>query len=217
MRQPSGRARRPEGTEQNLAWSALIVVASVLGGLAAADVTHESTRVALLFSLLVAAIMVVALYQGLVDQRRSLNEQRGGLGPGGPVADPARAITGGGHRLSTETAPPRRQPVLPVQPGVVQLVQRADSGAWWEGHTADRSARPTGSAPAPRAADLSQFLDKALIAQCPNCGAFRIDVDSRRAAELAFGCQECRYQWTWQPGHPWPAIQVRPSARGPHR
>jgi hypothetical protein len=61
--------------------------------------------------------------------------------------------------------------------------------------------------------DLSQFLDRALIAQCPRCGAFGVDVDNR-AAEWLFACQECRQRWTWRPGTAWPAVQIRPETRG---
>jgi hypothetical protein len=59
---------------------------------------------------------------------------------------------------------------------------------------------------------LSDFLDQALIAQCPRCGSFRVGADNR-AAEWLFGCEECGQRWTWQPGSPWPAVQVRPNAR----
>ncbi len=223
------RMREPESRGADLAWSVLLVVASVLGGLAAADITHESSVVAVLFSLIVGAIMVVVLYSGLLDQRNPAAQRRAGPpaghGPGGPA--PGHALPPAGGRLPGEATVPlgprddahageRATLDPPVQPAAVRLVQSQAGGDWWEEHVAARShGRPgRGSAQAgPRKVDLSQFLDQAHIAQCPNCAAFRVDVDNR-AAEWLFGCQQCGQRWTWQPGTPWPAIHVRPDARG---
>src|SRR5271170_1160827 len=134
MSQPPGRSREPADKRADLVWSALFLVASVLGGLAAAKVTGKSGYLAVGMSVLVAAAMIVALYLGLIDRTDE---------PGGHVA-------GSGGHLSTEnpgayipraTVPradarpdQRPAPDQPVQPGVVQLVQQPSGGqAWWAG------------------------------------------------------------------------------------
>jgi hypothetical protein len=213
--------RRADGQGSDLAWAVLFVVASVIGGLAAADITHESPFVALGCSLLVAAIMVAAMYRGLLDRtsppdnrqarRPYVDERRPPALPAGQgwaASHPAVPDPPGGPRPARPPAPD-----VPVQPGLVRLVQPGASGAWWEGQTA-AGAGPQEPAPAAvPPADLSKFIDKVLIAQCPNCGAFGVDVNDQ-APELIFGCQECRHRWTWQPGQPWPVLRVRPSVRG---
>jgi hypothetical protein len=233
MSAPPGRmgTGRPEDQGPNLAWSALFVVASLLGGLAAADIAHVSAVVTVLVSLLVAVVMVILLYMGLLGQTRAGSP--GGLGDV-PVGHRAGSPAGGQHRHGAEMPPglpgqsvhsqprqagagPQTEPGVPARP-VARLVQpppggQSDGEAWWQGHVADRAPERTGSQPAPRAVSLSHFIDRAQIAQCPRCGAFRIDVDDR-ASEWLFECRECRQRWTWQPGTPWPDIQVRPEARG---
>jgi len=229
MSAPSGRmgAGSPEDQGPNLAWSALFVVASLLGGLAAADIAHVSALITVLISLLVAVVAVIVLYMGLLDQTRV--GPPGGLGEA-PVGHRAGNPGGGQHRHGAEVpaalpVPPVQSPrqagppaerELPAKP-VVRLVQPQSGGQsggeWWEGHVAARPGERTGPKPVPRTVSLSQFIDRAQIAQCPRCCAFRIDVDDR-AAELLFECRECRQRWTWQPGTPWPDIQVRPEARG---
>jgi hypothetical protein len=64
----------------------------------------------------------------------------------------------------------------------------------------------------PRAADLSEFLGQVVIAQCPHCGAFRIDADTQ-SQDWLFACCGCAYQWSWRPGTPWPEVHVRPAER----
>lgn len=235
MSWPPGSGRmgtgRPEDQGPNLAWSALFVVASVVGGLAAADVAHESAIIAVLFSLLVAAIMVILLYQGMLDGDPDPGRPSVPAAPGaGPAPGQARdmpaghRVAGGQHRYDSSRddfrdgmRPVAEPPTEPVRQGVVRVVQSQpggnSGGGWWEGHA---TARPSGrgaSPAAPRKVDLTQFLDQALIAQCPRCGSFRVDVDNR-ASEWLFRCQECGQGWPWEPGTPWPAIQVRPEVRG---
>jgi hypothetical protein len=224
----------PEDSRTNLAWSALFVVASVFGGLAAADITHESSLIAVLFSLLVAIIMVILLYQGFLDERPGAERRLGGehrtaplprQEPAGVPAGQGRGAPLGGagagmHRSGGDGSQvsPRRAAESPVQPGVVKVVQPSGGGEWWQSHVAATSPAPRsgpGAQPASRQrkVDLSQFLDQALIAQCPRCGAFAVDVDNR-GPEWLFACLECPQRWTWQPGTPWPGVQVRPEARG---
>src|SRR5215831_14238068 len=68
----------------NLLWSALFVAASLVGGLAAAELTHLHAWIAVLFSLLVALVMVILLYMGLLDDTRSGSHgAQGGEAPRG--------------------------------------------------------------------------------------------------------------------------------------
>jgi hypothetical protein len=95
----------------------------------------------------------------------------------------------------------------------------ADQGArnWWRAAAAPPPSPEDRGAPAP---DLSTYLDpavtarldSAVIAQCPRCGAFELDIDRDRDP-WAFGCQACDHTWTWRPGTPWPAVRVAPRLR----
>jgi hypothetical protein len=218
VRQPSNSGRDPASKDSNLAWSALFVVAAVVGGLAAADITHESALIAVAFSLLVAAVLVIALYRGLLDRAEPVGDRDDRpvwSRPGPPVinggAEPGGYEAGGPRDRRRQEHQGALDPV--VQPGVVRLVQPDSAGgAWWEAHAPASPATRAAQSPGPGKVDLSQFLDQAVIAQCPNCGSFRIDVDNR-AAKWLFGCRECRKRWAWEPGNPWPPIQVRPDAR----
>jgi hypothetical protein len=228
-RQPAPVARDSSPSQRNLAWFALFVVASVVGGLAAAAIEHVSALEAAGLSLIVAAVAAFALYAGLLDDDRA-----GPARLAGPPADRPMSVSPSAGfsptmpmhpSLTPPTSPtptpagsPRPAPSADsVQPGVVQLLHAEPSGgAWW------RAARPatgpggsagqdTGAA-GPRPANLADFLDHAVIAQCPRCGSFRVGADSQ-AADWRFGCQECGQRWSWRPGSPWPPVQVRPAER----
>jgi hypothetical protein len=212
---PGLRGRGPD-----LAWSAALVVASVVGGLAAADITQEPTGWAVLISLVVAAVAVFALFQGWLGEIRPAYGPPAGQGqPAGPPAG-QRGPGGPGHPGAPRAFPGSPESVLDeerteqyesVQPTLVRVVQQPGSGAWWEG----QPPRPAGPAarPVSRRVELAQFLGQAVIAQCPNCGSFHVDFRNE-AEPWVFWCGECRQQWPWQPGTPWPAIAVRPNARG---
>jgi hypothetical protein len=211
--QPSGRG--PDSrTGANLLWAVAFIAAALVGGLAAADLAHVSTAVAVGCSVGVGLLAAVAAYRGLLDQALPGSERR----PGGlPESGPSRAGPVPSRTWSSSGADQRPGPAIdpPAQQGVVRLVQ-ADQGhgAWWEQGVTDAPASQTVPAGGPPRADLSQYLDQALIAQCPNCGSFRVDVDSR-TAPWRFGCLECRKSWPWEPGQPWPTINVRPNERRP--
>ena len=68
---------------------------------------------------------------------------------------------------------------------------------------AGKGLPPRGSRPGP------SLQAEAVIAQCPQCGGFRMD-SSAKPGNWQFACHECRHQWNWQPGTPWPEVQVRP-------
>jgi len=214
------RGLRDRGPD--LIWSAALAVASLVGGLAAADLTGESTLAAVVVSLVVAAIGVFALYQGWLDNIRPAYGQHavppGSHGPRagqGPPGGPGYAAGLGAFR-PPQDGDPDDQGIAqydPVQPGLVRVVQQPGGVPWWEEHARLRPGGRVARTAGPRRVDLSQFLGQALIAQCPNCGSFHVDFRNQ-AEPWAFWCADCRQQWTWQPGDPWPAIAVRPRARG---
>jgi len=83
---------------------------------------------------------------------------------------------------------------------------------------AAQSLLAAGNAPAPApsagakrapAPDLSTYLASTFIAQCPRCGAFRLDI-RRGRSDWNFRCEACENTWTWQPGTPWPPVRVMP-------
>jgi hypothetical protein len=187
----------------------------LVGGLAAAAITDKShiTVTPVLLSLAVAAVAVVALYFGLFDDKQPSSLQQVTAPGGYRVPDiPPRAPMPMNMPDGPRDVPRPVPPPEPVRPAVVRVLSDPGAPGWWQGQ---RSAGPArrGAPPAgPRSVPLSEFLDQALIAQCPRCGSFQVGVDNR-PAEWHFGCEECGLRWTWQPGSPWPAVQVRPNAR----
>lgn len=222
----SGHRAREEPVSQgkygNTIWGAVYVLASLAGGLAAGELTHESVGWAIGISLLIAAGTVAALMSGVLGDDRpeaGRSFQRPGapmspppLGPPATQPQPGWPQASSGHAHGFTTPPGE-----PVQPGMVRLLQverPASGGAWWEksGGAAAQVA-VSSRANERRPVDLSEFLGQAEIAQCPRCGSFRIDARTA-AAEWQFRCQECGYQWAWLPGSPWPSVQSRPGLRG---
>ena len=95
---------------------------------------------------------------------------------------------------------------IPSQPG---SAERPDA-PWWD--SAQGAPAPSPGAKRAPAPDLSTYLASTFIAQCPRCGAFRLDI--RRAPNgWDFRCEACEYTWTWQPGTPWPPVRVMPRGR----
>jgi hypothetical protein len=149
---------------------------------------------------------------------------RPGLGPEpvpGPGWDTSEAPrTSGPVSTVGPTGPVSREPgetavqllPLPSQGGGNSRDGAAAGGpSWWD---AAQGAPPAPSAGAQRtpAPDLSTYLASTFIAQCPRCGAFRLDI-GRAASGWDFRCESCEYVWTWQPGTPWPPVRVMPGRR----
>jgi len=214
MSRPGGPGGREE-RRRELVWSALFLLASVVGGLAAADIAHVSAYIALIVSVLITAVLTLLMHYGLLNLSRNDNADHTGQHAGGH----------GTHVLGVRPNPfppdtdPDRQPLPSGQPdqAAVRLMQQSapDTPSWWNPkQTAPATAVPpaTAAAEVPVAPKLSSYMDSALIAQCPNCGSFRIDAD-QVAPQWRFRCRECQQIWTWLPGHPWPPIQVRPYLR----
>jgi hypothetical protein len=128
-------------------------------------------------------------------------------GPDPTVPIPAEpdGQAGGGPPAGTETVVQLLP--LPPQPGTAE----PPDAPWWD---SAQGAPPPPSAGAKRAPapDLSTYLASTFIAQCPRCGAFRLDIRQARNG-WDFRCESCGYTWTWQPGTPWPPVRVMPRGR----
>ena len=97
---------------------------------------------------------------------------------------------------------------LPHQPGEET---RAADAPWWDPApgTAPQPSQGAKRAPAP---DLTTYLASTFIAQCPRCGAFRLDIRQAKNA-WDFRCEACEYTWAWRPGTAWPPVRVMPGRR----
>ena len=126
-------------------------------------------------------------------------------GPAGPGPGEPDGQIPAAHETVVQLLP------LPSQPGGAAGAGPPPDAPWWD---SPQGAPPSPSAGAKRAPapDLSTYLASTFIAQCPRCGAFRLDI--RRARNgWDFRCESCEYTWTWQPGTPWPPVRVMPGGR----
>jgi hypothetical protein len=190
----------PSGPAQ-FGWALLVIAAALIGGLAAATLVHASLIIAVIVSVVAGGIGVMILFRS-------------------PARSPE--LTAGGRQEDADTgrfpvsrrpAPPASQaaPAVQLLPLAPQPGKAAGSGPpdapWW--NSAQGAPLPSAGAKRAPAPDLSTYLASTFIAQCPRCGAFRLDI--RRARNgLDFRCESCDYTWTWQPGTPWPPVRVMP-------
>jgi hypothetical protein len=226
-----GRRRRgpePAGSgPAQLGWAALVIAAALIGGLAAATLVHASVVIAVIVSVVVGGVALLVAF-------------RWPARPPDPTAPQAvrPAAFAAGPPDPVAPDPVARDPVAPdpVAPGsaawrppegdgqaqetVVQLLPlpqqpgrpRPPDAPWWDAAQGTPSPSPGAKrAPAP---DLSTYLAATFIAQCPRCGAFRLDIHRARNS-WDFRCESCGYTWTWQPGTPWPPVRVKPRERPP--
>jgi hypothetical protein len=207
-------------------WALVVIVAALIGGLAADRLGHASILIAVIVSLVAGALGVLVLFRS--PARPS------GLTSGNPEDDETRGFSVPQHRHAPTL--PRPQParraaapaaVPPVaapadgSPGgsgtVVELLPvsgqaGAPDAPWWD--SAQGTPAPSAGAKRAPAPDLSTYLASTFIAQCPRCGAFRLD--HRRARDgWDFRCEACDHVWTWQPGTPWPPVRVMPGGGRP--
>jgi hypothetical protein len=58
-------------------------------------------------------------------------------------------------------------------------------------------------------------VDRAVVAQCPRCGDFRLDL-KQDGDSCAFHCRNpnCGHRWKWRAGTPWPTTVVRRNLTG---
>jgi hypothetical protein len=193
-----------EPTPPSLAWALLVIAAALVGGLAAAALVHTS--------LIIAVIVAVVLGGIAVAVFRS---------PSQPLSRPVPAPAAERPPAERPTPTPAPAPARGPAGTVVELLpvpggnnSRSAGPSWWD--AAAGAAPPPASSAAQRAPapDLSTYMASTFIAQCPRCGAFRLD--SRRAQNgWDFRCESCAYTWAWQPGAPWPPIRVMPGRRRP--
>jgi hypothetical protein len=180
------------GRRLDVPWSVLVVVASAVGGLAAAAVSHVSVAVALIVAILTAAGLLIGSHRlgPLFDS--------GTDRPARPARPPPAARTFRDPGTGTQAGPaagpsaagPAPGPAGPVtdpadRPGpssAVRLMQPSPvsgDAPWWE----KSAALPVVAAEPGAAPPLSSYLDSALIAQCPRCGWFGIDAQQGLAQQ----------------------------------
>ena len=214
---PDARGPQPNGPPPVL-WALLVVAAALVGGLAAAALVHVSLVIAVIVGV-VAGGLAVAVFRssGRPAQWAPADPpaawppaDRDGTSVARPRPAPADAAR------PTPTIPVSPVPaetvvqLLPAQPGRGHQRRGADQD-WWN---APQGASPPPSSHAERkpAPDLSSYLGSTLIAQCPRCGAFRLDFRRARSG-WDFRCESCGNVWTWQPDSPWPVVRVAPRRR----
>ena len=205
-----------------LGWALVVIAAALIGGLAAAALVHASLVVAVVVSVVIGAIGAVVVLRSPARD---------------PELTSPRTTTMPRAQARRAAPPPESYPPDPVAPGATVPVPAAPGGLNRGGApavnetvvqllplTPPGSAGPAGSpwwdsgrgAPAPSARamrvpapDLSTYLASTFIAQCPRCGAFRLDIRRARSA-WDFRCEVCSHTWSWQPGTPWPPVRVIP-------
>jgi hypothetical protein len=101
--------------------------------------------------------------------------------------------------------------LLPLQAPPGANNSRPAGQSWWDA-AAGAPPPPSSAAQRAPAPDLSTYLASTFIAQCPRCGAFRLDAQ-RAPNGWDFHCESCEYIWAWQPGTPWPPVRVMPGRR----
>jgi len=163
----------------------------------------------------------------------------GGAGYGGTgyVGAGYGTVQPGRHRQPTgqqsvPQAPPSTEPAKLVLPLAGPDASGSAPRQWWNERRAGAApsgtaagAAPLGTGQADRneaspgrgipAPPLSSYdATSALIAQCPRCGEFRLDV-SASPPGYAFRCVAgCGNSWVWTPGTPWPPVVVRRNLSG---
>jgi hypothetical protein len=232
----STHGRRASGSAglAQFGWAVLVIAMALIGGLAAATLVNASLVIAVIVSVVIGAIGAVVVFRSpargpeLAAAPRTATMPRaqpraGGLSraaappesypgesyPPDPVAPatvqaPAPARSRGADGLNRGGAPA-------VNETVVQMLPLGTEGStdapWWDSaHPAPAPSAGAKRAPAP---DLSTYLASTFIAQCPRCGAFRLDIRRARSG-WDFRCEACENTWTWQPGTPWPPVRVMP-------
>jgi hypothetical protein len=209
-----------------------VIAAAVIGGLAAATLVHASVVVAVIVSVVVGGIGVLALFRSpgrspeLPDGQgrypatrreaptapgsraaRSASYPPDPVAPGAPSAPPPTAAGPAVRDGQGRDGPPASNET------VVQLLPLPSQPGgpdvpWWDSAQGAPPSPSPGAKRAP-APDLSTYMAATFIAQCPRCGGFRLDIGRGRNA-WDFRCESCEYTWTWQPGTSWPPVRVVP-------
>lgn len=197
-----------EPTPPSLAWALLVIAAALVGGLAAADLAHTSLIIAVIVAVVLGGI-AVAVFRSPSQLPSRPAGARPAERPGdAPAAErPARAP-------APAPAPAPSSTVVELLPVPGGNNSRQAGPSWWDAAAGAPPPPPSSAAQRAPAPDLSSYMASTFIAQCPRCGAFRLD--SRRAPNgYEFRCEACAYTWAWQPGAPWPPVRVMPGRRRP--
>ena len=225
-RRPGREAGPARPGPSRFGWALLVIAAALIGGLAAAALVHASLVIAVVVSVVIGAIGAAVMFRSPA-RGPELTSSRTTTMPRAPVRRAAPPL----ESYPPDPVAPATAPV-PVQAGpdaadglnrgsppavnetVVQLLPLSPPGTagpadapWWDSaQPAPASSAGAKRAPAP---DLATYLASTFIAQCPRCGAFRLDI--RRASSVwDFRCEVCGHTWSWQPGTPWPPVRVMP-------
>jgi len=234
----SAHGRRKPGPEPapalsgpaRLGWALLVIAAALIGGLAAAFLVDASLVIAVVVSVVIGAIGVLVLFRTPARSPEPTASYPATMPrvqppraapppesyPPDPVA-PAPSPTGqaspsagpgpGPDGLNRGGAPAVNETVVQLLPLTPPGSAGAADAPWWDSaHPAPAPSAGAKRAPAP---DLSTYLASTFIAQCPRCGAFRLDIKQARSA-WDFRCEVCGHTWSWQPGTPWPPVRVMP-------
>jgi hypothetical protein len=230
------RGPGPAGPAQ-VGWALLVIAMALVGGLAAATLVNASLVITVVVSLVIGVVGAAAVLRPPAAGPELTGHRTATVPRAQPrPAESARAESGGaesgraesGRGEPTRAAPVPESyppdPVAPVAAGglnrgaapavnetVVQMLPLGTDGQadapWWDpAHPAPAPSAGAKRAPAP---DLSTYLASTFIAQCPRCGAFRLDIRRARSG-WDFRCEACDNTWTWQPGTPWPPVRVMP-------
>jgi hypothetical protein len=228
--QPGSQAGPAQLGPAQFGWALVVIVAALIGGLAADRLGHASILVAVIVSLVAAALGVVVLFRSparppeLSAGYREDDETRGFRAPTGrhaptlPHPQPAPRAAAPPTLPPPAVSPAAGDRAAPGGSGtVVELLPVSGQAGgpdtpWWD--SAQGAPAPSAGAQRAPAPDLSTYLASTFIAQCPRCGAFRLD--HRRARNgWDFRCESCDHVWTWQPGTPWPPVRVMPGGARP--
>jgi hypothetical protein len=228
--QPGGPAGPAQFGPAQLGWALVVIVAALIGGLAADRLGHASILVAVIVSLVAGALGVVVLFRSPArpselsagypedEETRGFRSPPGRHAPTLPHPQPAARAPAGPTLPPPAVSPAAGDRAAPGESGtVVELLPVSGQAGgpdtpWWD--SAQGVPAPSAGAQRAPAPDLSTYLASTFIAQCPRCGAFRLD--HRRARNgWDFRCESCDHVWTWQPGTPWPPVRVMPGGARP--
>jgi hypothetical protein len=199
------------GNPPPVGWSFLILAAAVIGGLAAAEIRHVPLLVAILVPLAFGGLTVYGLARWPGGLARWPGRQQTAPGPPTPAAPRPRLEL---RTRADAVSPPQAQAQVWLQP--TQPTSARDS-QWWQKASGPAPEPGRDSRPVPDS-DLASYLVSTTIAQCPNCGAFGIEVrHTSDGRNWSFRCDSCDHRWGWTPGTPWPPIHVMPGRRKPPR
>jgi len=199
-------------SDHRMAILLVTVVSGLAGGLLAHLIWRNVEAGALLLILFAgSAIATVAAFSLLTGET-----QPGPREAGSPSSPPAPVQTGSaGPVLNSSTRSRPDTPGRVLLPLVEQSPVPVSGKRRWWAETSPNSGGRTATPPAPAPSLANYEAHRALIAQCPQCGDFRIDVSSA-GSSYSFRCRNprCANTWTWTPGSPWPAVVVRRNLTG---